>query len=399
MLILTCPQFSISQWIQQTSGVSVDLYGVQILNNNTGWVCGQAGVLLKTTNNGNNWVIFNSGTTQTLSDIQFINENTGWISARIGGKVFKTTNGGVNWVTQLQTVQSITAIQFINSNTGWACDLGGNVFRTINGGNSWDSVDVNFSLQDIIFINNDTGWVCGNTTYIYKTTDGGINWKWQHGGSFGGAFTSISFIDNNNGWALNLELYRLYKTTNSGNNWILSDSLTDCFNAHDIFFTSLNTGYVSGDCGQMFKTTNSGLNWYQQITGTNAFRSSAFFLNDTVGWSVGGNGVIIKTINGGAFVKVTSNYEVIPQDFKLHQNYPNPFNPETKIKFELPKSEFVEIGIYDITGKLISKILNKYLTAGIYEINVSLNNFSSGLYICKLFTLNYSSSILMTLIK
>ncbi|NIT56634.1 MAG: T9SS type A sorting domain-containing protein [Aliifodinibius sp.] len=41
----------------------------------------------------------------------------------------------------------------------------------------------------------------------------------------------------------------------------------------------------------------------------------------------------------------------LPLDYQLHQNYPNPFNPTTTIQFDLPKNQFVELAIYDISGR------------------------------------------------
>jgi hypothetical protein len=41
---------------------------------------------------------------------------------------------------------------------------------------------------------------------------------------------------------------------------------------------------------------------------------------------------------------------VNPTGFQLHPNYPNPFNPVTHLSFELPRSGFVELTIYDVLG-------------------------------------------------
>ena len=68
------------------------------------------------------------------------------------------------------------------------------------------------------------------------------------------------------------------------------DTLPDCFNAHSIYFSSINTGWVSGDCGYMFKTTDGGVSWGQQNTGGTNFLNSVVFVTDSIGWSVGGGG-------------------------------------------------------------------------------------------------------------
>lgn len=61
--------------------------------------------------------------------------------------------------------------------------------------------------------------------------------------------------------------------------------------------------------------------------------------------------------------KTWSEQEMIatgqPTDFLLKQNYPNPFNPSTIIPFSLPKKAIVSIGIYDVTGGLVSELVRR----------------------------------------
>lgn len=70
----------------------------------------------------------------------------------------------------------------------------------------------------------------------------------------------------------------------------------------------------------------------------------------------------------------------LPSNYYLSQNYPNPFNAVTKIKFELPKDEFVTIKVYDVTGRLINTIVSRNYTAGRYEITFDARSFASGVY-------------------
>lgn len=55
----------------------------------------------------------------------------------------------------------------------------------------------------------------------------------------------------------------------------------------------------------------------------------------------------------------------VPDNFVLNQNYPNPFNPSTNISFSIPKSSFVTLKVYDISGKevsvLVNEMFNRYL--------------------------------------
>jgi hypothetical protein len=81
-------------------------------------------------------------------------------------------------------------------------------------------------------------------------------------------------------------------------------------------------------------------------------------------------------------IEILSNH--LPQKFQLYQNYPNPFNSSTKIVFELPKNGATKLVLYDLTGREVLIILDKYLESGIYVATLSLNDFSSGVYFLEL---------------
>jgi uncharacterized protein (TIGR02145 family) len=66
--------------------------------------------------------------------------------------------------------------------------------------------------------------------------------------------------------------------------------------------------------------------------------------------------------------------------FELKQNYPNPFNNSTKISFILKKSAFINLKIYDVTGKEVSAISNQKFETGNYSFNFDASGLSSGIY-------------------
>lgn len=77
---------------------------------------------------------------------------------------------------------------------------------------------------------------------------------------------------------------------------------------------------------------------------------------------------------------VESEYELIADDFVLHQNYPNPFNPVTTIRYSIPQISFVTIKVYDLLGREVAVLVNEEKSAGIYQIEFSGNELSSGIY-------------------
>ncbi|HEX2788781.1 MAG TPA: T9SS type A sorting domain-containing protein [Ignavibacteria bacterium] len=81
---------------------------------------------------------------------------------------------------------------------------------------------------------------------------------------------------------------------------------------------------------------------------------------------------------------ISHNNEIIIKDYKLYQNYPNPFNPETKIKFDIPKTSQVQLEVFDISGKLIATLVNEQLNSGQYTIAFDASKLSSGVYIYRM---------------
>jgi enediyne biosynthesis protein E4 len=89
----------------------------------------------------------------------------------------------------------------------------------------------------------------------------------------------------------------------------------------------------------------------------------------------------------------------VPAGFRLKQNYPNPFNPVTKIRFDVSKSSHVKISVYDITGRIVSTILNNYITAGTYAADFDGSKLASGTYFYTLESVDFRETKKMVLIK
>ena len=70
--------------------------------------------------------------------------------------------------------------------------------------------------------------------------------------------------------------------------------------------------------------------------------------------------------------------------YSLNQNYPNPFNPATTIRYDVPENAHTKITIYDITGRLVTTLVDKKQVAGHYSIEWDASNFGNGTYFCKM---------------
>ncbi len=94
----------------------------------------------------------------------------------------------------------------------------------------------------------------------------------------------------------------------------------------------------------------------------------------------------------------------VANTYKLEQNYPNPFNPSTSIKYSLAKAGDVNIKVYNVTGQLVTTLLDKWQTQGFHNTtwngkNGKGENVGSGIYFIKLVSGDFSSVKKMTLIR
>ena len=118
------------------------------------------------------------------------------------------------------------------------------------------------------------------------------------------------------------------------------------------------------------------------------------------------HGELLNTISAftNSLRSKESNSEIIPNSFELYQNFPNPFNPITTIKFNMPKSEFINLTIYNIKGQKIRNLINEFKNFGDHKISWDgKNNFGesvpTGIYFYKINNSNQIVIKKMMLIK
>lgn len=100
--------------------------------------------------------------------------------------------------------------------------------------------------------------------------------------------------------------------------------------------------------------------------------------------------------------------EAIISGYQLEQNYPNPFNASTIIKYQIPKGGIVTVKIYDILGREVRIIINRFQQSGNYEIQFSPigcsgscgnTNIASGVYLYQLRVNDFVSTKKMIYLK
>jgi len=426
--------FSQSGWFVKQNFPNHNFTEIFFINQNTGWIAADSGNIFKTTDGGENWDLYDSGNPYYFYSIKFIDSQTGWIA---GGKnywnpfgfdygiIMKTINGGINWSQQYYNNMNsmVRDISIADQNTVYAVMGGasgnsgsstfGAVIKTTNGGSNWVTDEnvtfSSFAYTSLFFLNQNTGWIMGQYNIenwpgpriILKTINKGLNWSLIFQDTVGASVSSfqrfkIHFCDSQNGY---IGYNKIQKSTNSGQNWFISDSLLPN-NDVGLFFINKDTGWI---CSSNFikRTNNGGYNWTNQYSPY--YVSKIFFVNSLTGWGLGANGRLLKTTTGGTtFINNISNE--LPDKFYLYQNYPNPFNPSTIIRYQIKESRFVTLKVYDILGKEIATLVNEKQSQREYEVPFSINQFSSyqlpsGIYFYTLHAGDYIETKKTLLIK
>lgn len=255
-------------------------------------------LILAATAANSQWVQQSSGVTNELRLAYMLSE-TKIFALGQAGTLLRTTNGGDNWVTiAAGTANNLVSMDFINSNTGY---IGSSMelLKTVNGGNTWTTVAPYNGSGRISFVNENTGWRGGNNASILKTTNGGENWSVQNVG-FTCITQAVHFINTNTGFASAIgDSTWIIKTINGGSTWqIIYRSGTASYSNFHV--RNSNHIYIVGGNGLFVRTTNGGTNWIQtQIVSGGFSFSSAFFADETTGIAVGSGGRIFATTNGG----------------------------------------------------------------------------------------------------
>ena len=288
-----------TSWSVIPSGTLRLLRHVWFTDAETGYITADEGFLMKTSDGGESWQELQSGTTETFNDIYFVNDNTGFI-AGMQGQLLRTTDAGETWMRAFISIYSdVYSVHFVDDNTGYAAASMRTVYKTTNGGDTWTSTadDPYLDLRSVFFLDASTGFVAGEDNFMMKTTNGGNSWTLF---SSNIPVESISFTDELNGYALSFD--DLVKTENGGTTW-MPVGLTNC---HAFSFADANTVFGTGYNGNLYKSEDAGVTFSNYTSSlTNADLVDVHFPDENTGYAIGqyGSGleygVVVKTTTAG----------------------------------------------------------------------------------------------------
>src|SRR2546430_345868 len=214
------------QWSPVDSGTTSNLNGAILLDSGTGFVVGDTGTILKSTDAGATWTPLTSGTSTALHGVYFLDPNEG-VAVGDSGTILRTTDGGAAW-------QSIPS-------------------------------GVGDTLRSVSF--NGTNGICGGDSQdILYSTDSGASWQISQSGFFGGGFLGAQMLSATTGFVAgqnSIFQALVGATTDGGASWAFQPFYFDGNEggANDVFFLDQNTGVVSGSVfdgrGAIARTTDA----------------------------------------------------------------------------------------------------------------------------------------------
>ena len=415
ILVTSCLSSHGQLWTPKATGFSQVNRGVDdisIVDNTIIWAKAYDGAsntpqnvrqFTKSIDGGNTWTsgTINLGTGQNtlnISSITAVSATTAWISAipspTGSGGIWKTIDGGTNWTKQttalFDTDDSFpNLVYFWDANNGvtQGDPSGGyfEIYTTTDGGTTWTRVP-NANIPTPLA--NEYGYavnydVVGNTIWfgtdkgrLFKSTNQGLNWTVTQSPitDFGGTVSgSYSFSDANKG-LLCTSTGILYKTINGGSNWTAQTYTGNIGNRNIEYIPGTSTIVSVGttpnsSTSYTAYSTDDGLTWTEAMSGTQV--TTLKFKDANLGF---GGGFTISSTSGGIYKY--NNTVLGTDDFTSAKNlmaYPNP----TSDLLNISGKNISEIMIFDMTGK---QVMTKKVNEA-DNLSLDVSALSSGLYL------------------
>jgi photosystem II stability/assembly factor-like uncharacterized protein/subtilisin-like proprotein convertase family protein len=308
-------------WTPRQSGSGNLVHKIMAIDSQHAWAAMEDGEILKTTDGGKFWsrqkaYVGGSPADATIAGIAFPNLQNGWacIRGRIGTpgipSILKTTNSGDDWQdVNNAPAHNCFALDTFDGQTIVSVGFEGGgapIVRSIDGGQTWTYTVFTGSsvIRDVDMVSPNTGYMAAGAR-VLKSTDGFATWSTV---IFGGNWFDVSFVDENNGWALRANdsgFIELMHTTNGGQTWDIK-SMPDAVAVHAV---NAQTAWVVehdydpnplGNATFALRTTDGGQNYTRELVALENVSGALFFVDPDNGWVGGINKEAVSLTSDGA---------------------------------------------------------------------------------------------------
>jgi len=385
-----------------------NLRSVCFVDNLYGWVVGDSGTILHTTDGGNSWIQQDSPVENDIIYVFFLNRNLGWASAYnftippYGTILLKTTNGGAEWTSTLYHQENIfiTCIHYFDSLTGWMGGKPHALVKTTDGGINWTQAAIDtstlafFPVLKLAFLNEEVGYACGGMFDI-----AGVIWRTHNGGDLWYAINpsqapadevhSLYIFDELNvmgcggdpdyGYGVGM-----IRSTDGGITWNYDEIGVQGI-AFDLDFRTPSQAWSPlGPLQKLIFSLDSGATWTEIPTLDNLAIFDITFTDSLNGCAVGDAGAILKykpSVQPG--IPPFPNFTDKGITCKM---FPNPTKGNLKLEIRNLRSGFVSIHLYSLLGDKVARMVNEELAPGIhsFSFDAEKENLSPGVYLYQL---------------
>ena len=397
-LFLLFHEYSHAQWAQAINGMGNQAIGGFLADGDTLYA-GSTFDVYKSTNQGDNWFKINTGLPPVTNFNSIVKSGNYLVAGGDSPGIWLSSNKGASWFRTTSGVDSNEYVYsfFVDGNNVYAgMSNPSAVGISTDNGNTWTKSTTGITSSQLI-----TGVAkLGSTLYathsalgIHTSTDNGVTWQLSFSGGIGAQDKNAIVTSGSN--LCVAATNGVWTSTDSGVNWehTLTTGIISGFGKNG------NHLYVVGALPP-YRSSDNGVTW--TVVDDNGLVS---FINNTIQFT--SQYALINTFGIGVYRRSLSEITSVeqesvtnsPQTFQLHQNYPNPFNPSTRIQYQVINGSQVSIKVYDVLGNEVAALVDEYKPTGIYAIEFSAENLSSGIYFYKLQTNNFVETKKMILIR
>lgn len=345
---------------------------VEYIDTENSWAVGEEGVIYFKRITSPIWKRMESGSSLDFMDVAFLNPSKGWIIGE-AGTLLVTTDAGQNWIEQALPVAStqLRAIKFFDNQLGVIVGQSGVIIRTSDQGANWTAIDpiTAATLNDLSYTSTETIWAVGDSGTVLTSFDQGLNWQ-RENWSNTEHLKAVLFTSPTEGYIASTA-GKVYRTMDSGDSWnVVLDQGGVVFNT--ISFSSPQHGIVAGSEGIIYRTEDGGNTWTKGNNQIKEDLQSVIYYDEISAWAVGKDGTIIKHV--GDLTEVADHTPSQAIEF-----FPNPAHRSIQLK--APDSKLIEqVYIYDASGRLIEEkqAINEN------SISLDLTHYITGPYFIQL---------------
>ncbi|MBM3268520.1 MAG: hypothetical protein FJZ01_12795 [Candidatus Sericytochromatia bacterium] len=229
--------------------------GVAAVSPNEAFVMGggAAGVVIRTTDGGQNWTTVRSVGSAFYYDLRFINATDGFLLGT-GDGCFKTTDGGATWTSLSTSINGYSLGVFDALNLVAAYDT--SFRRSADGGATTAARYTAPNLYGIWPVSTNVIWGT-NTSSVQRSLDGGATWTSVLSASNYG-YKSLAALDANTA-VLARSNGQIQQTVNGGANWSTVYNVPDPVALNAV--APLGTGWIAVGAGRAVIKAPGASNW------------------------------------------------------------------------------------------------------------------------------------------